>query len=340
MKKFLFIGIDFSKSKFDVTILKSIDQQDYVQATFENESKSFNSFLKWVSKQSDIAKQDWLFCGEHTGLYSRSLAEFLVKKNLFIWLENPLQVKCSWGIKRAKTDRIDSLEIARYALRFQDKANACKPANKEIESLRLLLAYRGRLVKNKVSLEVAAKETRRVINRDTTSRFIFESSQRDVERIKKEIEVIETKMHETIMSSHLKQNYLLVNSIKGVGMITSITLIIHTDNFAAFETARQLACYCGVVPFEKSSGTSINGGNHISQLANKDIKVLLTQCARCAVQHDKELAVYYARKIAQGKKERLVINNVRNKLIHRIFAVVTNKIPYRENYLNPWADCA
>lgn len=340
MKKYLFIGIDFSKSKFDVTILKSIDQQDFVQATFENESKGFNNFLKWVSKQSDVVKQDWLFCGEHTGLYSRGLTEFIVKKNLFIWLENPLQIKCSWGIKRAKTDRIDSLEIARYALRFQDKATTCKPANKEIESLRLLLAYRGRLVKNKVSLEVAAKETRRVINRDSTSRFIFENSQRDIERIKKEIEVIETKMHETIMSSQLKQNYLLVVSIKGVGMITAIALIVHTDNFLAFETARQLACYCGVVPFEKSSGTSINGGNHISRLANKDIKVLLTQCARCAVQYDKELAAYYIRKIAQGKKDRLVINNVRNKLIHRIFAVVTSKIPYRENYLNPWADCA
>jgi transposase len=340
MKKYLFIGIDFSKSKFDVTILKSIDQQDFVQATFENESKGFNNFLKWVSKQSDVVKQDWLFCGEHTGLYSRGLTEFLVKKNLFIWLENPLQIKCSWGIKRAKTDRIDSLEIARYALRFQDKATTCKPANKEIESLRLLLTYRGRLVKNKVSLEVAAKETRRVINRDSTSRFIFENSQRDIERIKKEIEVIETKMHETIMSSQLKQNYLLVVSIKGVGMITAIALIVHTDNFLAFETARQLACYCGVVPFEKSSGTSINGGNHISRLANKDIKVLLTQCARCAVQYDKELAAYYIRKIAQGKKDRLVINNVRNKLIHRIFAIVTSKIPYRENYLNPWADCA
>jgi transposase len=340
MKKYLFIGIDFSKSKFDVTILKSIDQQDFVQATFDNESKGFNNFLKLVSKQSNAPKQDWLFCGEYTGLYSRGLTEFLLKKNLFIWLENPLQIKCSWGIKRAKTDRIDSLEIARYALRFQDKAIACKPANKEIESLRLLLAYRGRLVKNKVCLEIAAKETRRVINRDTTSRFIFENSQRDIERIKKEIEVLETKMHDVIINSQLKENYLLVVSIKGVGMITAIALIVHTDNFSTFETARQLACYCGVVPFEKSSGTSINGGNHISRLANKDIKVLLTQCARCAVQYDKELAAYYIRKIAQGKKDRVVINNVRNKLIHRIFAVVTSKIPYRENYLNPWADCA
>ena len=341
MKKYLFIGIDFSKRKFDVTLLEHIEQQNFVQATFENESKGFNDFLKWISKQSKVSKEGWLFCGEHTGLYSRALSEYLVKKKLFIWLENPLQIKCSWGIKRAKTDRIDSLEIARYALRFQDKAVAHKPADKEIESLRLLLGYRGRLVKNKVSLDVAAKETRRVINRDPTSRFVFENSQRDIERIKKEIDVIEAKMHETITSSNqLKQNYLLVVSIKGVGMITAITLIVHTGNFSAFQTARQLACYCGVVPFEKSSGTSINGGNHISRLANKDIKVLLTQCARCAVQYDKELAAYYARKMTQGKKDRVVINNVRNKLIHRIFAVVTNKIPYRENYLNTLADCA
>jgi transposase len=290
--------------------------------------------------QTIIPQQDWLFCGEHTGLYSRGLTEFLLKKGLFIWLENPLQIKCSWGIKRIKTDRIDSLEIARYALRFQDKAVNCRPANKEIESLRLLLAYRGRLVKNKVSLDVAAKETRKVINRDVTSRFIFENSQRDIERIKKEIKTIEFRMLETIMSGQLKQNYLLVLSVKGVGMITAIALIVHTDNFTAFQTARQLACYSGVVPFEKSSGTSINGGTHISHLANKDIKVLLTQCARCAVQYDKDLAAYYSRKLAEGKNERLVINNVRNKLVHRIFAVVSSKIPYRENYLNPFVQCA
>jgi len=340
MKKILFIGIDFSKSKFDVTVLKSIDQQDCAQAIFLNEQQGFNDLLKWLSKQSDVSKQDWLFCGEHTGLYSRGLAEFLVKKNLFVWLENPLQIKCSWGIKRTKNDRIDSLEIARYAFRFQDKAVACKPMNKDIESIRMLLAYRGRLVKNKVSLEVAAKETRRVINRDSVSRFVYENSQRDIERIKKEIEQIEFKMQEIIMAGDLKQNYQLVVSIKGVGPITAITLIVHTDNFTAFDTARQLACYSGVVPFEKSSGTSIKGGNHVSHLANKDIKVLLTQCARSAVQYDKELSAYYTRKIAQGKKHLVIINNVRNKLIHRIFAVVTNKIPYRENYLNPWADCA
>jgi transposase len=191
MKKFLFIGIDFSKSTFDVTLLEEIGQKSFVQEEFENEPKGYKNFLRWLVKQSKIKREDWLFCGEHTGLYSRGLSEFLAKKKLFMWLENPLQIKCSWGIKRAKTDKIDSLEIARYAIRFQDKAIAYMPVDKETDSLKLLFSYRERLIKTKVAMQISAKEIRRVISRDETSRYIFEDSNREIARIKKKMETIE-----------------------------------------------------------------------------------------------------------------------------------------------------
>jgi len=339
MKRFLFIGIDFSKSKFDVSVIENADQKSCLQATFENEEKGFGEFLKWTGRQSKIKREDWRFCGEHTGLYSRGLSNFLAKKGLFIWLENPLQIKQCSGIKRSKNDLFDSLIIAQYACRYIDKAMAYKPAEKEIETLQLLVGYRSRLVKSKVSLEVSANEMRRVIKRDATARFIYESSMRDIERIKKQINGIEQKMHDTIMNSSLKENYLLINSIKGVGMQTAIMIIIHTNNFAGFENARQIASYCGCAPFPNQSGT-VDKGNHISRLANKELKVLLSQCAISAIQHNKEIAAYAQRKRAEGKSKRVIINNVRNKLIQRIFAVVTSKIPYREDYLNPFAQCA
>ena len=339
MKKFLFIGIDFSKSKFDVSVLENIDETNVAQATFKNETTGYNDFFKWVSARSKIKREYWRFCGEHTGLYSRGLSNFLANKGLFIWLENPLQIKQCSGIKRAKNDLFDSFVIAQYACRYIDRAIAYKPLEKEIETLRLLVSYRSRLVKNKVSLQVVACEMRRVIKRDTTARFVYQSSMRDVERIKKQIDEIEKKMHETIINSSLKENYLLINSIKGVGMQTAIALIIHTNNFAGFENARQIASYCGCAPFPNQSGT-IDKGNHISCLANKELKVLLSQCAVSAIQHNKEMAAYAQRKMAEGKTKRIIINNVRNRLIQRIFAVVTNKIPYREDYLNPLAICA
>jgi transposase len=80
MKKFLFIGIDFSKSKFDAYLLKSMSDEEVVSGSFENNRGGYVLFLKWVSEHTMIKKEDWVFCGEHTGLYSRDLAAFLSKK--------------------------------------------------------------------------------------------------------------------------------------------------------------------------------------------------------------------------------------------------------------------
>lgn len=338
-KERLFIGIDFSKSKFDVTALENAEQGAIAQATFDNTKEGFDALLKWASKHSKISSENWLFCGEHTGLYSRSLAIFLTKKNLFIWLENPLQIKQSSGVKRIKTDRADSLVIAAYACRFCDRATAYRLVDNALETLQMLHTYRTRLVKEKVLLQVPAAELRRVIKRDSVSRFIYEESMRKVKNIEKEIKKIETIMHKTIMDSELKENYLLALSVKGIGIITAIALMVHTDNFTAFENARQIACYCGCAPFPNESGT-INKGTRVSHMANKQLKTLLTSCALSAINHDKEISAYYHRKIAKGKNKCTVINNVRNKLLQRVVAIVKNKIPYQENYLNQWKQCA
>ena len=338
-KKILFIGIDFSKSKFDVSVLANMEQGAIAQATFDNSKEGFEALLKWAPEQSKTSCDNWLFCGEHTGLYSRSLAIFLTKKKLFVWLENPLQIKRSSGVQRAKTDRSDSLVIAQYACRFQDRATAYRLASDALETLQMLHSYRARLVKEKVLLQVPAAELRRVINRDTVSRFIYQESQRKVKNIEKEIKNIEQMMHKTIMDSELRENYLLALSVKGVGIVTTIALMVHTNNFSAFENARQLACYCGCAPFPNESGT-INKGTHVSRLANKYLKTLLTSCALSAIKHDKELSAYYARKTAEGKNKYTVINNVRNKVLQRIVAVVKSKIPYREYFLNPLIEVA
>jgi len=334
MKNKLFIGIDFSKTKFDVSVLENIGQKNFQQETFENSEEGYKSLLKWVAERFKIKRSDWQFCGEHTGLYSRGLSNFLHKKKLTIWLENPLRIKLCSGIKRAKTDRIDSLEIARYSVRYFDQKTDYKPESKEIEGLRLLSSYRDRLVKAKVAIHNSAKEIRSVISRDANSRFIFESSNADVSHIEKQIETVEARMLELVMNSTLRRNYQLIASIKGIGLITAVEILVCTDNFKAFENARQLACYSGCAPFPDESGT-IKKGNRISNLANKSLKTLLSNCARSAVQHDNFLRDYYRRKIAEGKLDRVVINNVRSKLIHRIFAVVKSGKPYQENYLNP-----
>jgi len=332
MKK-LFIGIDFSKKTMDVSFFDKEDMHKVHYGQFENTKKDFDRLLKWIRSVSDVKTDQWLFCGEHTGLYSIELSEFLVKKGLFIWLENPLQIKRSAGIKREKSDKVDSRAIALYAYRFQDKARCWHLPQKSFKDLGLLLGFRERLIKNKVSLEVSCKELRRVYRRDTTARFIYEQSQSDIARIKKEIKVIEKKMTEMVKSSpELKENYDLATSVKGIGKINALTILIISHNFTTFQNSRQFSCYGGMAPFKNSSGTSLNKGSHVSYLANRQVKALLTQAARAAVEHDELFGEYYNRKIEQGKHPHIALNNVRNKLLHTLFAVVRNKTPYQQDY--------
>jgi transposase len=46
------------------------------------------------------------------------------------------------------------------------------------------------------------------------------------------------------------------------------------------------------------------------------------------IQYDSELRLSYKRKLAEGKDKMLAINNVRNKLIARAFALVKKGTPY------------
>ncbi len=54
--------------------------------------------------------------------------------------------------------------------------------------------------------------------------------------------------------------------------------------------------------------------------------------ALSAMKLDKGLKVFYQRKLSEGKNKMSVNNAIRNKLVHRIFAVVDRQTPYQKDY--------
>ena len=55
-------------------------------------------------------------------------------------------------------------------------------------------------------------------------------------------------------------------------------------------------------------------------------------CALNAIRYDPNIKAYYERKIQEGKHRMNVLNNVRNKLVYRIWAVVSSGQEYDKNY--------
>ncbi len=94
--------------------------------------------------------------------------------------------------------------------------------------------------------------------------------------LERSIKLVETSIDELIKSdAHLSNTIGQVTSVKGIGRQTAVALYVYTKGFSMFDNAKQLACYCGVVPFTKSSGTSVRFKTQVSPYANKKLKKLL-----------------------------------------------------------------
>ena len=332
MKKTVIAGIDFSKKTLDVSYFIMGSMQDYWYKQFSNTEQGCKEMIGWI-KQNHKDTSDWLICGEYTGIYCMTAATVFNDSDLDLWLENPRQIKLSSGMSREKNDKIDSYQIALYAARFTDRAKLYKPQSETLLRVRELVRFKDRLTKTKTQLSVAANELKTVRKDREETDYICDSSKSLVDQINAQIKDVEKKMLKLLKTDpDLKQLYKIITSVVGVGMQTAIYLLVHTQGFKAFENPRQLACYCGIVPFAKRSGTSLKGKPHVSHMANKKLKTLLHMCALNAVKYDPYLKLYYQRKLEEGKHKMNVLNNVRNKLIHRICAVIASGQQYNKSY--------
>lgn len=330
MKK-LFVGIDFSKEKVDVAIIFAeclVETSQRVFNEFPNTISGYKKLVKWVERNScGIDQSLWLFCGENTGGYSTPLCNFLYGKGFDMWVENAKNIKDSSGIRRLKSDRADAAMIAEYAKRFYDKAVMYEPLSEALSQLRELFLYRQMVVRHRSSFMVRRGEKKLTMDKSSVKTLISQSGRHIVSELNKEIRKIDDRIDALIGSDEeLKAIFHIVTSVPGIGTQNAVCLMVYTDCFRRFNyDSRKIACYYGIAPFGKDSGTSVHADPHVHYMANKLIKAMLSQAALAAIHFNRPMATYYARLIERGKKKQVALNNVKNKLLHWVTAMVRDR---------------
>lgn len=329
MNKFSnFLGIDVSKDYFDAVIILNRDKSNTVHNQFTNDNKGLSEMVKWL-KSIHSTHQNTLVCLEHTGMYGKVIIQYLLSKDFNLWVEMSLKIIRSLGVQRGKNDKIDAERIAYYAFKNQEEAQIYQAPRKVVEQIRKLISLREHLVTTKAKLvrntnELKGFEPELSKLHKKYSKTTIKGIETDLKKIEKELDTI-IKMDENLSNLFEK-----TTSVTGVGKITALTLICYTNEFKMYETPRQLACYCGVVPFEHTSGKSVRTKPRVHYMANKKLKKQLHMCAISSIRAEGDLKEYYNRKVADGKNKMLVINNIRNKLVHRICACVRNNKLYEK----------
>lgn len=335
MKKKYFIGIDVSKHTLDVAFivneLSSLSRPVWKQ--FNNTLQGLQQMKCWLTEMQVPLSDETIVVIENTGIYHRLLWQFFSHLQIDLCIENAAQVKWSLGIARGKNDKVDSRRLALYAVRNADCLKPTRALHSAIMPLKDLLTVRNKLIIQTRSFETVLKELKHI-----------STSSADTAALKKLLQPALKGMHQSLKQTEqkikdvLKQNntvykiYKLLNTIPGIGHITAVYLICCSNMFTMCTSGKQLACYCGVVPFDYQSGISIKGKHHVHKMANKELKRLLHMCALTSIKNYKEFKDYYERKKQEGKHAMSILNAIKNKLVLRAFSVVKSERPYVDNY--------
>lgn len=325
----LYIGIDVSKLKLDISILNPVTftSEHFV---IENTTRDIKLFTKQLIKKG-IDPKSVLFCCENTGYYTNHLLFTFLDMQLDLWIVPAIEIKRSKGLSRGKSDKIDAKDIASYSFKNLEKLCLSEMVDKDIQKLKLLYTERGKMMKSLLIMETTS-ESKSFIDKEVYKE-VASLNLSLINKIKSSIHKIERKIQMIIKSNEkLYKQAELIQSIPGIGVQTTTYLIIATKGFTAFTNWRKFACYSGIAPFEYTSGSSIKGRTKVNHIADKKMKSLLQMCAMTTIKYDPQIREYYQKKRNEGKNAMLVLNNVRCKLVSRIFAVVQRESPYANTY--------
>lgn len=329
-----YVGIDISKKTLDYSILRK--KELVGQGRVKNSAKGLIR-LKKKLKAEGISLSKVLICCENTGLYNHQLINWCEKENLNLWVESAVAIKKSLGLVRGKDDKIDSHRIALYAFRFEERCRLWKAPRMVIKQMKSLLSTRTSILKLKGQSEQSLNELKAIGDLEA-----YKAARKYLKKIIAEqraaLKQVDQDLKQLIKSDEkLAEKVKIICSVEGAGIITAAMIIIHSKEFQGIKEPRKMACHTGIAPFPYSSGTSVRGKTKVSVFAHKALKSVLHMAAVSAAYGKGELAEYFQRMLKKGKHVMSILNAIRNKIIHRIYACIRDGRMYEKNYAKKFA---
>lgn len=325
----IFIGADISKESVDFLEKKN---QNHFHSKCTNHLKPLKKHINATIKKHPDA--NIYLAMENTGRYNWPLYLAIKGLDIKVFVIPALHLKRSMGLTRGKNDKIDAMRIADYLELHHQRLDQWKAPREVISKVTLLLSNRSSTMNMIRQLKCQLNEIE-YLKKNAGLKITTQSYKGLISKLEQTIKQIEKSIQDIINKDDLlKEAFDLITSVPGVGKVLAWYTLVKTNEFKYIQDPRKLASYAGVVPYEFSSGTSIKKKSRVSFYADKKLKSLLHMGAMRAVQLEGELKSYYNRKVEEGKNKMSVLNAVRNKLIHRIYAVMKNKRAYMKNYKN------
>jgi transposase len=316
------LGIDISKLKFDVALLR--DNGKFKHRVFPNTPAGFLQLSAWLEKQKVERVHA---CLEATGTYSEAAATYLSDAGHMVSIINPAAIK-AYGqsrLSRTKTDKADASLIAQFCQ--ERRPTQWQPLPVEIRLLQALVRRLDALLEMRQMeanrLEVTADAV--VVTKSLVGHLAF---------LDDEIARTEQSIRSHI-GAHpgLREQRDLLLSIPGIGDTTAAKLLGEIMDVKLYESARQLAAFAGLVPRLHESGSSVRRKARLSKTGAPRLRKALYFPAIVAMRHNPPIRVMSERLKERGKCPMQIIGAAMRKLVHLAYGVLKSGKPFDPEFM-------
>jgi transposase len=295
-------GIDVSKEWLDIAIENQVYRIDQTES----------AIAEFITKHK-INNQETLVVLESTGGYERLAVECFSFSGFRVHVAHPTKVRdfAKARGRFAKTDRLDAKILSDYG-KFIEVHQIRELPTKEQQVLRSLGARLEQL-KAMQHQEVCRKGMANDELLRKSHDFMLKTLKQQIDEIIKQIEGLINN------DATLKEKYALLQTMKGVGKILGMALLIDLPELGK-ATKKEIAALVGVAPLTKESGQKT--GKACTKFGRREIRKVLYMGALVACRHNKNLKIFYERLVNAGKAKKIAIVAVMRKMLVILNAMV------------------
>jgi len=211
-------------------------------------------------------------------------------------------------------------------------------APEEVRELRRLVRYRQRLTKERKDLKLQIRATLREARQkppaemnpwtkvwqvwlrktavlSPNARLITDCRLARLAELARHIRAMERLLAEQTRHDPLVRKLL---TLKGVGLVTAVTMRAEIGRFDRFRTGKQLARFCGITPRNASSGQRQADAGLI-KAGNRGLRTVLVEAAHRLMRYEERWMKFAARLSLRGKPVSVINAAVANRWLRWLF---------------------
>jgi transposase len=289
-----YVGLDVHKETIVVAIAKAGRGDALQYGEIENTAEALQKLVRKISSQGERV----LFCYE-AGPCGYGIYWQLKEMGHECMVVAPSMIPKKAG-NRIKTDRRDAVTLARLCRageltavwvpdREQEAIRDLTRAREDIKRMErrvrqhlgaFLLRHGKKYSGKKAWSQAHFRWMEGLIFEHPSQQVVFQEYKDMVRHAQDRLKAIEQQMITVLESWSKKEVVIALMALRGVKLITAMTVVAELGDISRFGSARQLMAYLGLVPSEHSTGQKQKRGG-ITKCGNSHVRRMLVEAAWC-----------------------------------------------------------